>query len=368
MKGAPMGFVNTPGVYQERIVHEILGATAINFHPDTHNLHPTSVFANQPAGALQWLDDTVIYSDTFEGYLKTLEYILSKCVEKKLRLNIKKCQLLSESTEWCGRIIYKEGWKFRRGYFDKILNIPNPTTVQELETVVYMMNWLSLSIPNSSELTGILHDLMMEIRKIAKDKNGKRLTKSQRNKISLKDYWKDTHKAAFMRLKAILVQCCEKNLALYDEAKELHVYTDASYNYWSAILLQFDDELDGTVMKPERRPLYFLSGRFKGSESQWSVPDKELFPILKTLRRFRHLTCLYLRGVKVHTDHRNLICLFHPPRTVKTSTVCRLYRWVLLLQEFRIKVIHIQGNENIIADCLTRWGYNGTKKYRTVTK
>nr|GFA75346.1 reverse transcriptase domain-containing protein [Tanacetum cinerariifolium] len=51
----------------------------------------------------------------------------------------------------------------------------------------------------------------------------------------------------------------------------------------------------------------------------------------------------------VYTDHSALIYLF-----AKKDSKARLLRWVLLLQEFKFKVIDTKGDENLAADHLSR--------------
>ena len=141
MSGAPMGFINTPGVFQDRMVNEILGGVD----------KEKSVFATHPYGVLQWLDDSVLYAPTFQKYLHLLERILTSCSSWGLRLNVAKCFLIQPKIEWCGRILWNGKWKYKEAYFDKILKIPSPSNVGELETIVYMTTWLSLSIPGCAE-------------------------------------------------------------------------------------------------------------------------------------------------------------------------------------------------------------------------
>ncbi len=44
---------------------------------------------------------------------------------------------------------------------------------------------------------------------------------------------------------------------------------------------------------------------------------------------------------------------------VKASSIAKIYRWVLILQNFRLKVFHISSEENLFMDKITRWGYYG---------
>ena len=69
----------------------------------------------------------------------------------------------------------------------------------------------------------------------------------------------------------------ESHLSLYSEEQDLYVLTDASKLYWSGVLasgLVVDTERISNVLKHQgdrlsqelqMRPMYFISGAFKGS-------------------------------------------------------------------------------------------------------
>eukprot|EP00924_Labyrinthula_sp_SR-Ha-C_P016964 maker-scaffold_6-augustus-gene-20.51-mRNA-1 protein AED:0.51 eAED:0.52 QI:0/0/0/0.4/1/1/5/0/2420 len=87
------------------------------------------------------------------------------------------------------------------------------------------------------------------------------------------------------------------------------------------------------------KPVYFLSGTFKGPELAWSVSEKEMVPIIKSLLRFEYMTCGTKIPIRILTDHRNLIYIFSPPKTMKASSLSRLQQ------------------HNRFADLLSRWGF-----------
>eukprot|EP00924_Labyrinthula_sp_SR-Ha-C_P015341 snap_masked-scaffold_87-processed-gene-0.29-mRNA-1 protein AED:0.37 eAED:0.37 QI:0/-1/0/1/-1/1/1/0/2646 len=105
------------------------------------------------------------------------------------------------------------------------------------------------------------------------------------------------------------------------------------------------------------KPVYFLSGTFKGPELAWSVSEKEMVPIIKSLLRFEYMTCGTKIPIRILTDHRNLIYIFSPPKTVKASSLSRLQRWAIMLQKFHLEVLHYSGEHNRFADLLSRWGF-----------
>ena len=50
-----------------------------------------------------------------------------------LRLSIEKAHFCSQEATWCGRIISKDGWRYKEDYFTKILSMPPPKNLGELE-------------------------------------------------------------------------------------------------------------------------------------------------------------------------------------------------------------------------------------------
>ena len=68
--------------------------------------------------------------------------------------------------------------------------------------------------------------------------------------------------------------------------------------------------MDEPVMERCYEPLGFLSGSFRGSSANWSVPEKEGFAIVESMTRLDYLTLG--RMVHVFTDHVNLLTIYDP--------------------------------------------------------
>eukprot|EP00924_Labyrinthula_sp_SR-Ha-C_P011423 augustus_masked-scaffold_46-processed-gene-0.9-mRNA-1 protein AED:0.36 eAED:0.36 QI:0/-1/0/1/-1/1/1/0/2648 len=544
--GSPMGLINTPFVYSTRMISYILGG---------HN----GVFGTPNQGCLQWLDDSLVYSQTFEGFISVLETILKNCLKYKLRLNANKCIFITQSTEWCGRTISKEGWNFSTKHFNKILKMNSPRTLGQLEDILYVSSWLAPAIPKLSTLKTQLQNLATDLKKKLFLDRGKRVPKRFRSKMNIVEAVQyPTLQRAFENFKSLIAASAKITLQHIDSEQQLEVYTDASDTQWAAvitilkeektsiqdtlncqneknkdkvetsdqdpakeddedsnydaedidisksfeyennfsfailkevmarieqdpvpvntkkliasekkhqinlaednkihlisksrldsiqkwrgrvaientprvylndaidclddyyqkkltkkktleILSLIKDSIDGyqklfretinlvnekpldeityeylkkqlirgskeniaflAESKPEKfrltdnqivRPVYFLSGTFKGPELSWSVSEKEMVPIIKALLWFEYLTCGTVKPIRILTDHRNLIYIFSPPKTVKTSSLSRLQRWAIMLQKFNMEVLHYSGEHNRFADLLSRWGF-----------
>eukprot|EP00924_Labyrinthula_sp_SR-Ha-C_P010483 maker-scaffold_70-snap-gene-0.111-mRNA-1 protein AED:0.24 eAED:0.24 QI:0/0/0/1/0/0/2/0/170 len=108
----PLGTYCMRMVYQERLVNEVLT-----------NSEGDSIFGS---GALQWLDDTLLYHNSIAGYLQLLETFLKNCIQKRFKLNLDKYDLIPSKTKWCGRILEKGHWKYDSSYLVKITKLPRP--------------------------------------------------------------------------------------------------------------------------------------------------------------------------------------------------------------------------------------------------
>ncbi|GKC20650.1 reverse transcriptase domain-containing protein [Tanacetum coccineum] len=95
------------------------------------------------------------------------------------------------------------------------------------------------------------------------------------------------------------------------------------------------------------RPIHYASKTMNEAESHYTTTEKEMLAVVYAFEKFR--SYLILNKSIVYTDHSALKYLF-----AKKDSKARLLWWVLLLQEFKFKVIDTKGAENLVADHLSR--------------
>ncbi|KGG50728.1 hypothetical protein DI09_596p10, partial [Mitosporidium daphniae] len=79
--------------------------------------------------ALVYLDDVIIFSDTFESHLNDIREIFNLLKAANLKLKLNKCQFAKRSVNYLGHVISTDGIKPDPSKIDKIVNYKTPTSV-----------------------------------------------------------------------------------------------------------------------------------------------------------------------------------------------------------------------------------------------
>ena len=100
------------------------------------------------------------------------------------------------------------------------------------------------------------------------------------------------------------------------------------------------------MITQEGNPLAFYSRKHNKAQLNYTVTEKELLSIVETLKEFRGI--LLGQKIVIYTDHANLEKV--------NSTACsqRAMCWRILLEEFSPEIVYIKGNDNTVADALSR--------------
>lgn len=95
------------------------------------------------------------------------------------------------------------------------------------------------------------------------------------------------------------------------------------------------------------RPVVFDLTQLRDVELNYSVHEKELLVIIHTLKKW----CVNLLGNKilVYTDHRTLEN-FNSQKDLSRCQLC----WQEFMSQYEMKIIYIKGEDNTMADTLSR--------------
>lgn len=218
---------------------------------------------------LQWLNNFLLYANDENELLENLETFFEICSEDRLRINIKKSCFYVTKARFCGRLLSKEGIKYNPRNMQALLDMKPPKKADQLQQFIWAVNWMRNSIPEYSKTIAPLQKLMENAIKTA----GKR-TKRALSKIDIFGEWTTNHEDAFKNIKEKVANAT--SLAYPKKNFAMCLFTDASDHFWSAILSQTpENSMEEPICERIYEPVAFLSGTFKNSSLNWSVPEKE---------------------------------------------------------------------------------------------
>ena len=278
--------------------------------------------------ARTYIDDLLCLSkSSLKDHLSKLETMLIRLRQKGLKINAKKSSFCQTQIEYLGYLITRDGIKPLDKKVQAILQLDKPKNLRELRRILGMVQYYRDIWEKRSHTLAPLTDLVGELGTGSTlNKNGKR------KRDSKKFTWRQEHEIAFKDLKKMIAR--EIILAYPDFNKKFVIYTDAS-----------DRQLGGVITQ-DNMPLALYSRKLNSAQMNYTVTEKELLSIVETLKEFQGI--LLGREIDVFTDHKNLVY----ETTNMTSQRC--LRWRIMLEEFGPTLQYIKGEENTVADAISR--------------
>ena len=277
--------------------------------------------------AICYLDDVLVWSETWEQHLQRLRSVLEKIRQSGLALSPEKCQFGKRTVEYLGTVICNGRVSMSAARVQQLRDLPPPRDVHELRRALGSFAYVQRWIPGVAETARPLYEAL--------DKDGKKTLK-----------WTEEMTSSFTKLK----QQVSDAVALYlpDFKKPFVLVTDASDSGTGAMLANRDGQ--------DLKPLGFFHHALSEHERRYSTTEKELLAVVLAVKRFR----IYLSNgpFSLITDHRALRWLNSLDAGDERG---RRGRWIDFLQQFQINPIHKAGKhpDMTIADYLSRVGPNG---------
>lgn len=266
-------------------------------------------------GVILFVDDLLCYADTKELHDIRLRQVLDRCKEINIKLNRDKCNIGLTEIKYLGHIITQSGIRPDDSHILPIQNMPKPENVKDLERFLGLVTYVGNFIPNLSEKTHKLRELL---------------------KKDIEWHWDDEHDRCFGEL-----QRCITNppvLRFYSLDKPVTISVDASKNGLGACLMQ-----DGM-------PVCFASRSLTRTEQNYAQIEKELYACVFACEKF--YTYIYGRSdITVETDHKPLISIINKPIA---GAPARLQRMLVRLQPYTFELVYKPGRYLYIADTLSR--------------
>lgn len=244
-----------------------------------------------------------------------------------MKLNPKKCRFHAPEVTYVGHVFTASGLKPDPQKTAVISGMSSPPDVPSLQRFLGMVKYLGKFIPDLSELSAPLRDLIKKDTAWA---------------------WFPQHQKAFDILKSKLIST--PTLTFFDLQRPIIITCDASQFGLGAACLQLHDGL--------QLPVSFASHAMTPAEQHYAQIEKELLAVVFACSNFKD----YLLGntFTIETDYQSLVTIHNKSIHVASS---RLQRMMLQLQRFTFEVVYRKGKDMIVADMLSRAPLTSTDRH-----
>jgi transposase InsO family protein len=269
-------------------------------------------------GVTIYIDDILIYADNLDELRRITRRVFDIIRGTSLYLKASKCEFERTSVTFLGFIVSEKGVESDPEKVKSIQEFPAPANLRESRSFMGLVSYYRRFVPNFSRIAAPITELTRKDRIFD---------------------WGPDQQQAFEELKRLFTTA--PILAHFDPTRQTILQTDASYFGWGYILSQIDPETR------REHPIAIESGRFTGSQLNYSTKEKEFMAIVEAFRRCRHM--LLQVHTTVLTDHLNLKYWMEPQQLNS-----RQARWVETISPFRLSIVYRPGKEATMPDALSR--------------
>ncbi len=270
----PFGLTNAPATFQ-RLMNYVLYDYLNNF-------------------VIVYLNDILVYSDTFDEHINHLKKIFTKLREANLIIKLKKCKFGQRKIKFLGYMIGTDGLRTNPENIEKIINCPVPTDVTGVRKFIGLCNYYRKFIKGLSKLSKPLRRLL---------------------KKDIKFFWRPKEQETFEKLKRILIEAPVLLFLNFD--KLFRLCTDASLKGLGVVLEQEDEN-------ENLRPIAYANRSLTPAEKNYHTTDLKCLAIIWSVRHFHKY--LINKLFKIFTDHSALKSL-----QKITELTERRARWIMEL-------------------------------------
>ena len=306
----PFGLTNSPATYQ-RIMQEILGDLNMKI-------------------CLIYLDDLIIFSDSFEQHLERLDLILTTLENANLKLAPEKCCFFKPRVNFLGHVVSGNGIETDPAKIEKVQNWPEPSNPDELRSFLAFAGYYRRFIKDYSRIIKPLSELLPPTS-----------TKKNQKKRTVEWRWTDTEQEVFDYIKELLSS--PPILAYPDFTLPFELHTDASAKALGAVLYQ--------TQEGKKRVIAFASRALNKAEQKYSAYKLEFLP-LKWAITEKFGDYLAVNHFTVLTDNNPLT---HILSTAKLDATGQ--RWASALGQYSFDIHYRSGVNNADADGMSRFPY-----------
>ena len=193
-----------------------------------------------------------------------------------MTLNAEKCKFKETELIYLGHKLTVNGIEPDENKIKSILEMPKPEDKKDVPRLLGLINYVGKFIPNLSELTAPLRELLV------KNKPWQ---------------WGKSQNQSFERIKELLVS--KKCLAYHDVQKPVKILVDASKSGIGAVLLQDD------------KPIAYASQSLTAMQQRYAPNEQEMLGVVYGCQRFHQY--IYGKKVIIQSDHKPLETIMKKP-------------------------------------------------------
>ena len=265
-------------------------------------------------GVLTFQDDILIHANNWEELDIRTKKVLRRAKDKGIKFNKDKCQFKMKEVTFLGHKFGEFGTKIDESKVEAVKNLRSPKTKKQLQRILGFFNYISKYIPNFSNLTGNLRELL---------------------KDDVKFMWNNQLEDDLNKLKEkVMTAPC---LSYFDPKKKITLSVDSSSIGMGAVIIQ------------EGKPIAFASKALNETQQRYAQVEKELLAVVYGCEKFKQF--IYGNEIRIETDHKPLVSMCKKPLHKLTA---RIQRMMLKLQPFNFEITYVPGKYMYLADTLSR--------------
>ena len=297
----PFGLMNAPSTFQRLISKVLIGCEAF-----------TSAY----------IDDVLVFSKDEDEHKTHLRKVFDCLSRHHLRIKPKKCEFFQTRISFLGHVLQNGQISVEYSKVEALEKWRGPlTTVRQVRQFLGLASYYRSFVPNFSTLAAPLSAMTRKDSRVV--------------------WSNDAQHALECIVSALKVS---PTLLVWDSSRKTRVTTDASLVGIGALLEQLDEN------DSKWKPAAFWSRKLLPPQTRYHTTDREWLAVVEALTNAWWFW-LRDRDFILRTDHSPLKTLLQTPSPHLSH---RQARWVEKLQPYRFIFEHIKGDNNKVADALSR--------------
>ena len=270
------------------------------------------------SSVFSFFDDILGGADSVEELLDLYARTLQILQNSKVKLRLDKCTFGATSLKFLGLIISAGGIALDSDRTSSLTNLPPAKTAEGVQHILGCFNFVRDFCPALFAITA------KPLYTLAASAKG-------RSPVD----WGPQHDKALCDIKAMIEGSM---LITPDPTRRLHVRTDASRLGIGCVLFQYSD--DGVP-----QAICYAGKAFDSTQRDYSTVEQEAYAVVYACERFKDFTQGH--PFTIETDSRTLTF-------IANSSVPKLVRYRLHLQEHQYSIRHVRGILNSLCDGISR--------------